>query len=66
MTLQSFEEESISTDAMSERDLIRHADLQTRALICCLCREACSEVTLPNKKRADVIGYLPIGEVVIV
>lgn len=67
-TLQSFEEASLSSDAMSERDLLRHADLQTRALKWLYMQGgvACSEVTLPNKKRADVVGYLPSGEVVII
>lgn len=67
-TLQSFEESSRASDALSERDLLRHADLQSRAMKWLYMQGGvvCSELTLPNGRRADVVGYLPNGEVVVI
>ena len=58
-SIQSFEEASIASDLMSERELLRHKEMQSIAMKWLYNQGfiVASEVVLPNKKRADVIGY---------
>lgn len=58
-SILSFEEASIASDLMSERELLRHKEMQTLAMKWLYNQGfiVASEVVLPNKKRADVIGY---------
>ena len=58
-SILSFEEASIASDLMSERELLRHKEMQSLAMKWLYNQGfiVASEVVLPNKKRADVIGY---------
>ena len=58
-SILSFEEASIASDLMSERELLRHKEMQSIAMKWLYNQGfiVASEVVLPNKKRADVIGY---------
>lgn len=58
-TLKSFKEVSIASDLLSERELLRHKELQHIAMTWLYNAGyvAAAEVTLPNGQRADVIGY---------
>lgn len=57
--IMTFDEAGIASDLLSERELLRHSELQTIAMKWLYGQGyvTCSEVTLPNKRRADVIGY---------
>lgn len=58
-SILSFEEASIASDLMSEHELLRHKEMQSIAMKWLYNQGfiVASEVVLPNKKRADVIGY---------
>ena len=58
-SILSFKEASIASDLMSERELLRHKEMQSIAMKWLYNQGfiVASEVVLPNKKRADVIGY---------
>ncbi len=58
-SILSFEEASIAGDLMSECELLRHKEMQSIAMKWLYNQGliVASEVVLPNKKRADVIGY---------
>lgn len=58
-SIQSFEEASIASDLMSERELLRHKEMQVLAMKWLYHQGfiVASEIVLPNNKRADVIGY---------
>ncbi|HEY4623149.1 MAG TPA: MmcB family DNA repair protein [Solibacillus sp.] len=58
-SILSFEEASIASNLMSERELLRHKEMQSLAMKWLYNQGfiVASEVVLPNKKRADVIGY---------
>ena len=58
-SILSFEDASIASDLMSERELLRHKEIQSIAMKWLYNQGliVASEVVLPNKKRADVIGY---------
>lgn len=59
VSILSFEEASIAGDLMSERELLRHKEMQSIAMKWLYNQGfiVASEIVLPNKKRADVIGY---------
>lgn len=58
-SILSFEEASIASDLMSERELLRHKEMQLIAMKWLYNQGfiVASEVVLSNKKRADVIGF---------
>ncbi len=58
-SLYSFEEASIASNLMSERELRRHKEMQALAMKWLYNQGfvVASEVVLPNKKRADIISY---------
>lgn len=58
-SIQSFEEASLASDLMSERELLRHKEMQSIATKWLYSKGfiAASEITLPNQKRADVIAF---------
>lgn len=58
-SILSFEEASIASNLMSERELLRHKEMQSIVMKWLYNQGfiVASEVVLPNKKRADVIGY---------
>lgn len=58
-SLQSFQEANEAADLMSTREILRHRDMQNLALKWLYNNGyvAAPEVTLPNMRRADVIGY---------
>jgi len=65
--IRSWHEAAIYSDALSEREILKHKELQNLALRWLYTNGyvACSEITLPNKRRADVIGYKD-GQVMII
>lgn len=58
-SLQSFQEANEAANLMSTREILRHRDMQNLALKWLYNNGyvAAPEVTLPNMRRADVIGY---------
>lgn len=58
-SILSFEDASIASNLMSERELLRHKEMQSLVMKWLYNQGfiVASEVVLPNKKRADVIGY---------
>lgn len=58
-SILSFEEASIASDLMSEREILRHREMQSLAMKWLFQQGyvAASEIILPNQRRADVIGY---------
>jgi hypothetical protein len=67
-TPQSFIEAVEAANALSVHDLKKHGELQDKALKWLFNQGyiAASEITLPNGKRADVIGYNEQGYIVII
>lgn len=65
--IRSWNEHAVISDSLSDRELLKHKELQDQALRWLYTQGyvACSELTLPNKKRADVIGYKN-GHVIII
>lgn len=65
--IRSWHEAAIYSDTLSEREILKHKELQDLALRWLYTNGyvACSEITLPNKRRADVIGYKD-GQVMII
>ena len=65
--IRSWNEHAVISDSLSDRELLKHKELQNQALRWLYTQGyvACSEITLPNKKRADVIGYKN-GHVIII
>ena len=65
---KSFIEQVEASNTLSDHDLKRHGELQDKALKWLYNKGyiVASEVTLPNGKRADVIGYDEVGRIVIV
>ncbi|WP_374723671.1 MmcB family DNA repair protein [Calidifontibacillus erzurumensis] len=65
---QSFIEQVKATNALSVYDLKRHGEMQDKALKWLYSKGyvVASEVTLPNGKRCDVIGYNNSGHLVII
>lgn len=65
--IRSWHEAAIYSDSLSEREILKHKELQNLALRWLYTNGyvACSEITLPNKRRADVIGYKD-GQVMII
>lgn len=66
-SLQSFQEANEAADLMSTREILRHRDMQNLALKWLYNNGyvAAPEVTLPNMRRADVIGY-NVDKVIII
>lgn len=65
--IRSWHEAAIYSNGLSEREILKHKELQNLALRWLYTNGyvACSEITLPNKRRADVIGYKD-GQVIII
>lgn len=65
--IRSWHEAAIYSSGLSEREILKHKELQNLALRWLYTNGyvACSEITLPNKRRADVIGYKD-GQVIII
>lgn len=65
---QSFIEQVEASNTLSAHDLKRHGEMQDKALKWLYNKGyiVASEVTLPNNKRADVIGYNESGHIIIV
>lgn len=65
--IRSWHEAAIYSNSLSEREILKHKELQNLALRWLYTNGyvACSEITLPNKRRADVIGYKD-GQVIII
>jgi len=65
--IRSWHEAAIYSNGLSEREILKHKELQNLALRWLYTNGyvACSEITLPNRRRADVIGYKD-GQVIII
>lgn len=65
---ESFLEAVAASNMLSEKDLLKHGELQNRAMKWLYKQGfiAAGEVTLPNGRRADVIGHDEEGKIVIV
>lgn len=59
LSLKSYIEANHAASTMSDREIFEHRRLQNLALRWLFKQDyiACSEITLPNNRRADVIGY---------
>jgi Holliday junction resolvase-like predicted endonuclease len=65
---ESFLEAVAASNLLSEKDLLKHGELQNKAMKWLYNKGfiAAGEVTLPTGRRADVIGHDEEGKIVIV